>query len=177
MASNLSENGLKWKYLQPFNIQRKFWFLSNGPTFSQSVILKLSALTLVGLVSQIKLSVSVCLFVYLSLHIFHHFSRMTEYFFWNLAYGPLRHCGGGHKHTKNSHVPATLGLFLPIFVGFFTFLFFLRRVWHFFMKCCRNVLVVTLMVTTHKKITAWHSLLRVILGYFWLILMYFPLFF
>ena len=85
----------KWfkiKYLQSFNILGRFWFSSSGPTFSQSVILKLSILTLVGLVSQIKLSVSVCLFVCLSVYMFHHFSRMTEYFFWNFAYGPTRHC-------------------------------------------------------------------------------------
>ena len=131
MSLVLSENGLKWKYLQSFNILGKFWFSSNGPTFSQSVILKLSILTLVGFVSQIKLSVSVFLFVCLSVYMFLHFSWMTEYFFWNLAYGPFRHCWDGHKHVKNSYLSPTPGLFYWViftyFCGVFCIPFFLEK--------------------------------------------------
>ena len=131
MSLVLSENGLKWKYLQSFNILAKFWFSSNGLTFSQSVILKLSILILVGLVSQSKLSVSVFLFVCLSVYMFLHFSRMTQYFFWNLAYGPLRHYWGGHKHIKNSYLSPTPGLFYWVifthFCGVFCIPFFLEK--------------------------------------------------
>ena len=127
MSLILSENGLKWKYLQPFNILKKVWFSSNDPTFSQSVILKLSILTLVGPVSQIKLSVSVCLFVSLSIYVPPFFEN-DGMFFLKLGIWPLRHCWGVHKHIKNSYLSPTPGLFFPIFECFVTFLFFFRRV-------------------------------------------------
>ena len=45
------------------------------------------------------------------------------------------------------------------------------------MKFCKNVLGVTLKVTAHKKITAWHSLLgghfELFLGSFWCMFLYF----
>ena len=61
----LSENGLKWKYLWFFNILGKFWFSSNDPKFSQSVIFE--HITSVELVSQNKpfqfACLSICIYV------------------------------------------------------------------------------------------------------------------
>ena len=48
------------------------------------------------------------------------------------------------------------------------FFFFLRTVSHFLIKFCRNVLGITMLVTTHtEKIAVWPSLLGIIWGYFW----------
>ena len=111
----LSENGLKWKYLWFFNILGKFWFSSNDPKFSQSVIFE--HITSVELVNQIKLFVSVCLFVYLYL-CSTIFWEWLNIFFRNFGYGPLRHCWSGHKHKKftivtNPREGGILGYFCP----------------------------------------------------------------
>ena len=124
-----------------------------------------------SLVNQIKLSLSVCLFVYLFVYMFHHFSRMTEYVFWSFTYGPLRHCWDGHKHIKNSHLLPTPGLFywnifahfLWVFLGSsLSFEKFNIFSWNFV-----KMFLVLLWWSLHTvKITAWNSLLEVILGYF-----------
>ena len=86
---------------------------------------------------------------------------LTEYFFFRgFGYGPFRHCWDGHKHKKltsvtNPREAGILGSYIPHF--FENGLTFLSRIF------CKTVPG----VTTLQKITVWHSLLGVILGYFW----------
>ena len=116
----------------------------------------MSILTSVELVSQTKLHVSVYLFV--SLYLCSTIDWI--FFFRGFGYGPFRHCWGGHKHKKltsvtNPREAGILGSYIPHF--FENGLTFLSRIF------CKTVPG----VTTLQKITVWHSLLGVILGYFW----------
>ena len=97
--------------------------MTNTYTFNSLSQSYLSILTSVELVSQISLSVSVCLFVCFSVWST-NFWEWLNIFFRNFAYGSLRHCWGSYKYIKNSHLSSTSseGGILDYFYPFLCFL-------------------------------------------------------
>ena len=65
----------------------KVWEIYGSQVLTQNSLNQsyLSIPISVVLVTQMKLSVSVCLFVCIPVYMFHHFLRMTEYFFLKLC--------------------------------------------------------------------------------------------
>ena len=101
------------------------------------------------------------------------------FFSWNFAYGPLRHCWGGHKHKKFISVTYLreggdiLGYFCPFLWGFLCSSFS----WHFLMEFCKYVFGITLLVITHKKTQSMAfsagGHFGLLLGSFWCMFQYF----
>ena len=148
----------------PFNILGKLyvWENANSEVITKNYISQscLSVLTSVEIISQICLFVGLCVCLFLC--VFHHFLRNDWIFFSKTLSIDFWGIAEVVTTIKKIH---TCWLFLLIFVGYFTLLFFLRTLYNFLPKFYRNVLGITLMVTTHtKKIAAWHSLLLFILG-------------
>ena len=148
----------------PFNILGKLyvWENANSEVMTKNYISQscLSVLTSVEIISQICLFVGLCVCLFLC--VFHHFLRNDWIFFSKTLSIDFWGIAEVVTTIKKIH---TCWLFLLIFVGYFTLLFFLRTLYNFLLKFYRNVLGITLMVTTHtKKIAAWHSLLLFILG-------------
>ena len=148
----------------PFNILGKLyvWENANSEVMTKNYISQscLSVLTSVEIISQICLFVGLCVCLFLC--VFHHFLRNDWIFFSKTLSIDFWGIAEVVTTIKKIH---TCWLFLLIFVGYFTLLFFLRTLYNFLPKFYRNVLGITLMVTTHtKKIAAWHSLLLFILG-------------
>ena len=147
-----------------FNILGKLyvWENANSEVMTKNYISQscLSVLTSVEIISQICLFVGLCVCLFLC--VFHHFLRNDWIFFSKTLSIDFWGIAEVVTTIKKIH---TCGLFLLIFVGYFTLLFFLRTLYNFLPKFYRNVLGITLMVTTHtKKIAAWLSLLLFILG-------------
>ena len=148
----------------PFNILGKLyvWENANSEVMTKNYISQscLSVLTSVEIISQICLFVGLCVCLFLC--VFHHFLRNDWIFFSKTLSIDFWGIAEVVTTIKKIH---TCWLFLLLFVGYFTLLFFLRTLYNFLLKFYRNVLGITLMVTTHtKKIAAWHSLLLFILG-------------
>ena len=148
----------------PFNILGKLyvWENANSEVMTKNYISQscLSVLTSVEIISQICLFVGLCVCLFLC--VFHHFLRNDWIFFSKTL--SIDFWGSAEVVTTIKKIH-TCWLFLLIFVGYFTLLFFLRTLYNFLPKFYRNVLGITLMVTTHtKKIAAWLSLLLFILG-------------
>ena len=148
----------------PFNILGKLyvWENANSEVMTKNYISQscLSVLTSVEIISQICLFVGLCVCLFLC--VFHHFLRNDWIFFSKTL--SIDFWGIAEVVTTINKIH-TCWLFLLIFVGYFTLLFFLRTLYNFLPKFYRNVLGITLMVTTHtKKIAAWLSLLLFILG-------------
>ena len=148
----------------PFNILGKLyvWENANSEVMTKNYISQscLSVLTSVEIISQICLFVGLCVCLFLC--VFHHFLRNDWIFFSKTLSIDFWGIAEVVTTIKKIH---TCWLFLLIFVGYFTLLFFLRTLYNFLLKFYRNVLGITLMVTTHtKKIAAWLSLLLFILG-------------
>ena len=148
----------------PFNILGKLyvWENANSEVMTKNYISQscLSVLTSVEIISQICLFVGLCVCLFLC--VFHHFLRNDWIFFSKTLSIDFWGIAEVVTTIKKIH---TCWLFLLIFVGYFTLLFFLRTLYNFLPKFYRNVLGITLMVTTHtKKIAAWLSLLLFILG-------------
>ena len=147
-----------------FNILGKLyvWENANSEVMTKNYISQscLSVLTSVEIISQICLFVGLCVCLFLC--VFHHFLRNDWIFFSKTLSIDFWGIAEVVTTIKKIH---TCWLFLLIFVGYFTLLFFLRTLYNFLPKFYRNVLGITLMVTTHtKKIAAWLSLLLFILG-------------
>ena len=148
----------------PFNILGKLyvWENANSEVMTKNYISQscLSVLTSVEIISQICLFVGLCVCLFLC--VFHHFLRNDWIFFSKTLSIDFWGIAEVVTTIKKIH---TCWSFLLIFVGYFTLLFFLRTLYNFLPKFYRNVLGITLMVTTHtKKIAAWLSLLLFILG-------------
>ena len=148
----------------PFNILGKLyvWENANSEVMTKNYISQscLSVLTSVEIISQICLFVGLCVCLFLC--VFHHFLRNDWIFFSKTLSIDFWGIAEVVTTIKKIH---TCWLFLLIFVGYFTLLFFLRTLYNFLLKFYRNVLGITLMVTTHtRKIAAWLSLLLFILG-------------
>lgn len=107
----------------------------------------LSVLTSVEIISQICLFVGLCVCLFLC--VFHHFLRNDWIFFSKTLSIDFWGIAEVVTTIKKIH---TCWLFLLIFVGYFTLLFFLRTLYNFLLKFYRNVLGITLMVTTLKNI-------------------------
>ena len=142
----------------------------------------LSILTSVELVSQIKLSVSVCLFVCLSVYMFYHFLRMTEYFFSESLHMDLWNIPEVVTNVKNRHLSSTsgggiLGYFCPFWGFFYIHLFLKNGLYNTFSWDFVEMILVLIWWSLQPKnpsmtLSAWVSF-WVIFG---LILMYVPIF-
>ena len=125
MSLVLSENGLKWKYLRPFNIFGKLcnWENSGSQVKVQNPLNQsyLSILTSTGLVNQISLSVCWFFCLSVSLYVPPFLEIDWIFYFGNFVYGHLSHYWGGHKYQKihSYHPTQRKGAFLVIFTLFF----------------------------------------------------------
>ena len=133
----------------------------------------LSILTSVELVSQIKLSVSVCLFVCLSVYMFYHFLRMTEYFFSESLHMDLWNIPEVVTNVKNRHLSSTsgggiLGYFCPFWGFFYIHLFLKNGLYNTFSWDFVEMILVLIWWSLQPKKSQHDTLcMGVILGYFW----------
>ena len=149
-----------------------FWKNSGSQVLTKSSLNQsyLSILTSVELVSQVKLSVSFCLFVCLSVCMFHPLLRMKELLFlklWICTFEALMRWSQRWKFTSVTY-PRASGVIFANFYGLVLRSSFSSEQFNIFSWNFVELFLVLYWWSPHtQKVTAWHSLLGFILGYFW----------